>query len=334
MINRRQFLRIVAVGGVAGVAGLALKSGWDALTGLETTRETRLLMGTIVNLTAITPPGGQGRAAVEAAFARMAALERVFSRHMPESDLSRLNAAGRLPSPSAEMLEVLAAARQMSEWSAGAFDVTMLPLLNVYALAARDGTLPTAEQVDAARALVDYRSVVVTADEVRLERPGMSLTLDAIAKGYIVDAGVRVLNAHGLPNTLVEAGGDLYAAGGPLDGAAWQLGVQAPRAGGPALAARLGVHNQAVATSGDYMQPFSPDLRHHHILDPRTGLSSPELASATVVASRAHLADALATTVMVLGRDLGLALARRAGAEAVVIAKSGEIARSPGFPAA
>lgn len=330
-INRRNFLRIVAVG---GVAGLALKAGWDSLDRLETTHDTRTLMGTLVNLTAITPPGGQGRAAVEAAFARMAALERVFSRHQPESDLSRLNATGRLAAPTVEMVAVLAEARQMSEWSAGAFDVTMLPLLNVYALAARDGALPSPAQIDVARALVGYRSVVVDADEIRLERPGMALTLDAIAKGYIVDAGVAVLNACGLPNTLVEAGGDLYAAGGPLDGAAWHLGVQAPRDGGPAIAAQLGAHNQAVATSGDYMQPFSPDLRHHHILDPRTGFSSTEVASATVVAHRTHLADALATTVMVLGRDLGLALVARAGAEALVITKTGETALSPGFPLA
>ncbi|HSM57501.1 MAG TPA: FAD:protein FMN transferase, partial [Candidatus Sulfomarinibacteraceae bacterium] len=108
---------------------------------------------------------------------------------------------------------------------------------------------------------------------------------------------------------------------------------QPPRAGA-GVVARFRLQDRAVATSGDYMQPFTPDFSQHHILDPRRGLSPPALSSVSVVADTACTADALSTALMVLGPGEGLQLVERLpGVEALVVTKSGETRRSSAFPA-
>ena len=140
-----------------------------------------------------------------------------------------------------------------------------------------------------------------------LERERMQITLDGIGKGYVVDRGVDVLRQRGFGSVFGEAGGDLVAGGEPGPGDPWRIGIRSPRR--PlSLQARFDTRDRAVATSGDYMQPFAADYSQHHILDPRTGYSAPELASSTVVAGDAATADALATLVMVLGPVRGRAL--------------------------
>ncbi|MCI5141920.1 MAG: FAD:protein FMN transferase, partial [Candidatus Electrothrix sp. ATG1] len=110
------------------------------------------------------------------------------------------------------------------------------------------------------------------------------------------------LNSFGFQQVLVEAGGDLLVSGNKPQGNPWRIGIRKPRPEMPGELLTVAGENMAVATSGDYFQPFSPDLLHHHIINPHTGFSSPELASCTITAPNAALADALATGCMVLGK--------------------------------
>ncbi len=174
-----------------------------------------------------------------------------------------------------------------------------------------------------ARLRVDGRTVTVPA--------GTAVTLDGIGKGYIVDRGVDVLKERGFPNVFVEAGGDLMAAGEKQGGVPWRVGIRAPRSS-MTLLARVDAREQAVATSGDYMQPFTPDYAQHHILDPRTGRSAPELASSTVIAPDAATADGLATLTMVLGAKRGRELLEDLpGCEGCFVDKQLEVTRTSGF---
>ena len=106
-------------------------------------------------------------------------------------------------------------------------------------------------------------------------------------------------------NLLVEAKGDLVASGEKSPGQSWAVGLQNPRKEINQLLSKLDVSNRAIATSSDYSQPFIPDYSQHHILNPRTGYSSKELSSATVIAPDVMLADCLTTTLLVTGSDLG-----------------------------
>jgi thiamine biosynthesis lipoprotein len=330
-ISRRQFMRILAVGGGASLV-LGSGLGLTGCGGAADVSETRLLMGTIVNLRVIGGDEPSAREALGAALGHMQELEAILSRFRSDSQVSQLNASGELVGPHAVLYQVLDQAMEISRLSEGAFDVTVKPVLDVYFATQRDGKgLPNDRELGQALKLVGYQGLELTSELIRLAEPGMAITLDGIAKGTIVDAAVRTLRAKGFFNVLVDAGGDLLGSGERGPQQAWEIGLQSPRQRN-ALLGRFGVIDQAAATSGDYMQAFDADFRHHHITDPRTGVSSPELASATVVAPTAALADALATTVMVMGVEAGTdLLARQVGCQGLMVTKAMQEIQTAGF---
>ena len=325
-ISRRQFLQIIAVSGAAGVA---FKYGLEALTADQVVSETRLLMGTLVNLTLVGPDARSAAVAVNVCLARMTELEAVLSRFQPGSQLSRLNQAGMLGDVHPALLGLVKQSLELSELTDGAFDITVKPLLDLYQ--STPGVLPTSRQIAQALKLVDHRLLDVTANRIAFQHPGMSITLDGIAKGFIVDEGVAVLKGFGFENVMVEAGGDLMGLGEKASQLPWKIGLQAPRSDMGSLMATFNVQNQAVATSGDYMQTFTTDFANHHIIDPRIGHSSPELASVSVTAPTAALADGLATAVMVMGKaGLGL-IEQMTDCEAFAVTKNLTEFKTSGF---
>jgi len=328
-LGRRDVLKILAVGG-AGLAAwkLGLRRGASA----SVAQESRTLMGTTVNLTVVSDDREAAAAAVEATLSRMAWLEERLSRYRDGSEISKLASHGRIDDASDALLEVLRLSERISRMGEGAFDVTVQPVLDLYRehLSTRQ-ELPPRAAIEAALEQVDYRSVRLAGGGVVLEGPATGLTLDGIGKGYIVDQGVAELRRLGWSDVFVEAGGDLVASGEKGDGSPWRIGIRSPRRA-LALQARLDARNQAVATSGDYMQPFTPDLSQHHIVDPRTGLSSPELASSTVLAPDAATADGLATLTMVLGASRSRELLEELpDCEGYFVKKDLEVVRTTGF---
>lgn len=329
-ISRRDFIKITAIAGSVLVGGKLLMD----LTGEQTVtvKETRVLMGTIINLAVVAESKAEGEQAVSATFAELERQVAIFTHRIAGSPVAVLNQSGSLANPPAELVDVLRLAASISEQTGGAFDVTIKPLVDVYQQAQPD--LPADELVQDALALVNYRNLLVSEDEIAFAVPGMAITLDGIAKGFIVDAGVAELRQLGFTNVFVEAGGDLMAAGEKEEQAAWKVGVQSPRETQDGLLASFGVHDQAVATSGDYMQYFSADMRYHHILDPRSGVSAPYLASATVVAPTCAEADALATALMVMAQDAGIAMVDGLDdVEAMLVTKEMEMIASGNFVA-
>jgi len=318
---RRDFLRILAAAGAAGATW-----GWLGRSTVRQVTRTRVLMGTVVNLTVLGDDLDRAESAAESTLARMAGLESLLSRYRHDSEVARLNSGQTLESASGALLDVLRLGREVADLGDGAFDVTVQPVLDLYG-----ADLPPRAEIERAAALVDRRAVRIEGRTVALERTGMRITLDGIGKGYIVDRGVDVLREHGFPNVFVEAGGDLMAGGEKGPGRPWRVGIRGPRPGLAVLAA-FDTRERAVATSGDYMQPFTSDYSRHHIVDPRTGFSAPELASATVVAPDAATADALATLVMVLGPRRGRELLEDLpGCEGYLMSKTLDVTRTSGF---
>jgi thiamine biosynthesis lipoprotein len=322
--SRRTVLRILAVGGAAGAAW---KLGlFDRLRGQAVTR-SRMLMGTMVNLT-VLGDREEATAAAEATLTRMAELETLLSRHRSDSELSRVNLNGRIESPSDALLDVLRLSERVSRMGDGAFDVSVQPVLDLYDRAL---PLPAPEAIEEAAGRVDHRALRISDEAIELTRPGMVLTLDGVGKGYIVDRGLDVLRQRGFTDVFVEAGGDLVASGDRDGRVPWRVGIRHPRAGF-SLHARFDARDVAVATSGDYMQAYTDDYSRHHIVDPRTGHSAPELASSTVMAPNAATADALSTLTLVLGPRAGRDLLETLpGCEGYFVSKQLEITRTTGF---
>lgn len=330
-LSRRDALRITAVTGLSVGLGGGLAVGILRQVSLHRVSETRTRMGTVVTITVVHPDGDAAREMVATSFGEMERLEGVLSRHRPDTALSRLNAEGRLASPPAELVEVLAKADVYSKLTSGAFDVTIAPLVNLYAAwFERSDAAPPDDRIRDALALVDYSALRLDREAIELGDPRMSITLDGIAKGYIVDRTVDVLVGGGADRILVDAGGDMASAGAGSAVEPWNVGIQDPHDEG-AFIDLVRLAGECIATSGDYMRNFTEDRRFHHIVDPRTGFSPDHTSSVSVVAGTAMDADALSTAVLVLGPTDGLALLERLdGVGGIVVTKAGERLRTDG----
>lgn len=343
-LTRRSFLHIAALAGFASAVGAARFFSSDAPP-LLTVRKSFPLMGTQLNLTVYSQDRDQAEAAITATISRMQGIEGKLSRHQQESEVGILNRTGSLDQPSKELRTVLELADTVHRKTAGAFDITVLPLLTLYQ--------QHKEQLRSQPALVQslvrnigQEQLQLTSSQIRLDSKNtvenaagnagntenLGITLDGIGKGYIVDQGVTTLKSFGFGQVLVEAGGDLLVTGGKPQGAPWRIGIRDPRPEIPRELLTVTGENMAVATSGDYFQPFSSDLLSHHIINPKTGFSPPELASCTITAPNAALADALATGCMVLGKaDSMDLLAGMPGYEGLFIGKDLSVQKTDGF---
>jgi thiamine biosynthesis lipoprotein len=305
-LSRRRFLSLLAAGGLCAAGSFVCPP--PALAGAPGRRAvTRILpaMSTFVQVTAVHESADAAEAAIAAAFAAVTKLEAELTRFDPASPLSALNASGRLTDVPPALATVLSAGLAFHGATGGAFDPTILPLIDCLAQAAALGRPldPADPWLAQARALVGADAVRLGPGRAELARDGARLTLDGLAKGYIVDAASQAMTAAGVPDHLVNAGGDLAARGRRADGRPWSVAVENPRTDGgyPAVTVLSGA---ALATSGRYEQPG-------HILDPRLPLAAtatPAAQSVTVRAPTCLEADALATALVVLPPAEGLAL--------------------------
>jgi thiamine biosynthesis lipoprotein len=330
MMNRRKL--ISAALGLGALAATA-RVGFGAARGLEPHQRLGLALGTKVSLLVLHADAGVAQQALAEAMAEIQAVDALMTLYREDSQIARLNRTGRLSRPDPRVVEVLSYANGLSARSGGAFDVTVQPLWLAYSAASERGGLPSSEAVADARTLVDWRRVRVSDDEIRLEQPGMAVTLNGVAQGYAADRALAALRRHGVEHALIDAG-EFDTLGRKANNAPWTLGIRDPR-DADALAARLTVDARALATSGDYETFFTPDFLHHHIFDPATGDSPTTLSSVSVLAPNALQADGLSTAFMVLGVERSLALAAALpGVDALLIGKDGRHWRTPGLPEA
>jgi thiamine biosynthesis lipoprotein len=334
-LSRRQFLKILAIGGAAA-CGLAVRDrfGLGSLLTFDQpalVHESHLIMGCVLNLTLAGDDPAHAKATAAVVLQKMRSLVDVCSLFDPNSQLSHLNASGSLRNPHPALVNILKQAETISRATQGAFDVSVKPLLDAY-LNAPGGERPSHAVLETELAKIGHSHISIAADEISLGLPGMGLTLDAIAKGAVIDSAVEVLRSSGFENVIVEAGGDLMASGAHGPALPWNIGLRSPRNEPGFKMPVLKVSNMAVATSGDYLQPFAQDYSSHHILDPRKGISPAQLASVSVVAPSAMLADGLATAIMVAGVDDGLKLLGYfAGCEATLVDKHMQVFSSSGM---
>ena len=269
-------------------------------------------MGTLVSVTAVHASRDLIDDSVGAAFEEMDRVVALLNRYDPSSAVSVLNDLGSIDAPPPELSIVLGRALEHHRSSRGTFDPTVQPLVDRYWSRTRDPgfdlehtILPNRNEVRELLALVDANAVHLTPRSIRLGKEGMGVTLDGIAKGYVVDLVANSLTESGLLDFIVDAGGDIRSSGIREDGDAWRVAVQDPGKTGdfPDVIPLDG----AVATSGSYEVFFDPGQTHHHIVDSKAGSSPVVTRSVSVVAPTAMEADALATTVFLMEPDRGSA---------------------------
>jgi thiamine biosynthesis lipoprotein len=324
--TRRKFLRQAAVGALAG--GVLAAGGWviaKRRANLWQVQRERALMGTSVSITALADDREAAAAAIDAAFAHMHTTAAELTRFDAASPLARLNRDGRLAVVPTHLHAVLRETRSIAALTEGAFDPTVLPELRYFETLRGIATPDARERAAMARSAhaIDYRDVVVDATGVQFGKPGMALTLDGIAKGYVVDQGIAALRAAGIEYAIVDAGGDTRTLCGSDPNRHWNVGIVDP-VDTSRVAAVLQVRNAALSTSGNYRVYFSADRRLFHIVDPHAGGSPQAYSSVTVVAERSVLADGLSTGAFSMPLPQLAALMSMRDHQWLVFSRSGE----------
>jgi thiamine biosynthesis lipoprotein len=293
-------------------------------------------MGSSLRVAIWTTDEAKATAAADQVSREFDRLESLLSVWKPGSDVVRLNdAAGRQPvAVSNETLEVLMAARIGSERTNGKFDITFGALAEIWKFDHdQDNRVPNRAAIEARLHLVDFRAVQVNAAQrtAFITRPGVRVHLGGIGKGYAVDVAVGLLRQQGFGDFLVQAGGDMYAAGSN-NGTPWKLGIADPRGSHEAFAA-LEIRDATFSTSGDYERSFVKDgVRYHHLIDPDRGEPARGCRSVTIVTNRATMADVLSTGVFIMGPEDGMALIEKLDdVEGVIVTASNEVLISSGL---
>jgi thiamine biosynthesis lipoprotein len=248
---------------------------------------------------------------------RLKEINRQMSHYQPDSELSQFNRApAKTPfKVSPEFARVIRFSLELAHRSDGAFDPTLGPVVNLWGFGEKteQRAVPAEADLKAALALTGYRHLAITAgDELIKDIPGLTLNLSGVAKGFGVDEMVRVIRQHGHTNVYVSIAGEVMVLGHNPRGTPWQVGISEPLANwreNDPMALVAALSNRAISTSGDY-QNFFVDARGRrlsHIFDPRTGWPvQHQVGGVSVVAPDSMTADALATTLFVLGEEPGL----------------------------
>ncbi len=322
MSPRRQFMRVALGLFATGLSPqlLAAQSLTDAP--LVWRQRAMLGFGTTLWLKAAHANADQLDAALDESVAAIRQIEKQMSLFDPHSALSRLNARGTLRQPDPDLLAVLALAGKVSAQSDGAFDVSMQPLWRLWSQASEQGALPSARAVVQARRRVNWRAVEASPAAIRLNQPGMALSLNGIAQGYASDRVKAILQARGIAHALIDTG-ETSLLGHAPDGGNWAFGIENAALASTETAPLLTFDGRAMATSSDAHTTFSADHLHHHIMDPRTGYSPAHWSSVTVLADSCALADALTKVFFMLPPERIRAAAKQWQVDVVLQDKAG-----------
>lgn len=313
--DRRRFLTIAAA-----AAGSALivpsPCAWAAPGDVRQWQGTALGADASLTLCGLDRPAADRL--IETCLAEVARLERVFSLHRADSALVHLNRTGRLDAPPADLVRLMQDAVTYGHLTGGAFDITVQPLwelfANHFAKGGSDTNGPPAQTIAALRPLVDFRAVKVEPARIAFARPGMAVTLNGIAQGYITDRITDLLIDAGMRDVLVDMG-EIRALGRHPEGRPWRVSIRQ----GDGSTGRVLDLDGALATSATDGTCFDPAGHFGHVLDPQAGTPVPGPRQVSVRAATACRADALSTAFLLLPPDRVQAVAAALADVSVVL---------------
>jgi len=302
---------------------------------------TQLHMGVEARIVLYSKDEPTAARAAAAGFDRIASLDASLTDYRTDSELMRLcaGAGGPARPVGPDLFVLLQRARGISEASGGAFDVSIGPVVRLWRAARSTGQPPDPAALAAARALVDYRAIILDRQSrtVRLAKPGMILDLGGIGKGYAAQEALKILRARGHGRALVALAGDIALGDPPADQPGWSIALSG--LGGESRLHHVRLANTCISTSGDREQFLEVDgRRYSHIINPGTAQGSTARAQITVISPDGATADALATAATLVPRERIMPMIAKFPGAAVHIQQPGDdgmvtIISSPNFPA-
>ena len=283
-----------------------------SLLGQEMYKEVFKAMGSRFEVTVVAETEMMAKSTIAAAQAEIDRIEDLISSWDPKSQTSaiNLNAGKEAVAVDEELFQLIKRSIGISQVTQGAFDITYASMDRLWLFDGSMTSLPSEEDIAGSVARIGWEKVVLDPKSrtVYLSEEGMKMGFGGIGKGYAAEKALEVLRSKGVSSAIVNAGGDLSAFGQQANGQPWRIGLTDPKSKNDVLA-WIDINDQAVVTSGDYERYVEFNgARYAHILDPRTGWPTTGIKSVTVIASSAEMADALATSVFVLGIENGLYL--------------------------
>lgn len=273
-------------------------------------KRTLKLMGSRYEITVVAQNEAKGNTYIDEAVAEINRIEKLISSWKPSSETSKINKnAGIKPvKVSAELFNLIKRTKKISELTDGAFDISYASMDKIWKFDGSMKKMPSEEKIKASVAKVGYKKIILNKEKstVFLRLKGMKIGFGAIGKGYSADRAKKLLIKKGVSAGIINASGDMNTWGKQPDGSEWKVAITNPMDKNKAFAL-LPIDNEAVVTSGNYEKYVIFNGKHYtHIINPKTGYPSSGIISATVFAPKAELADAFATSVFVMGKDVGL----------------------------
>jgi len=290
-------------------------------------------MGSRFDITVVAENENKGNEYIDLAVNEISRVEKIISSWDSLSETSEIikNAGIKPVKVDKELFDLISRAIKISELTSGAFDISYASMDRIWKFDGSMTALPNDEEIAASISKVGFKNIVLNPENqtVFLKNKGMRIGFGAIGKGYSADKAKQLLISKGVKGGIINASGDLTTWGTQPDGSPWMIGITNPLNKNKVFS-WFPLDNNAVVTSGNYEKFVEIDgKRYSHIIDPRTGWPVSGLTSVTVFAPKAELADALATSVFVMGLDTGIDFINQLpGIECVIVDDQGKIYKS------
>lgn len=284
--------------------------GWKALQAQVSETRHLALMGSSFDITVVGQNKQSCNHSIDLAVAEIRRIEKLISSWDRQSETSALNRqAGKAAvEVSPELYTLIERSLSISRITDGAFDISYAAMDKIWKFDGSVAQMPDPARIQNSVKRVGYQNIKLNkpAQTVFLKHKGMKIGFGAIGKGYAADRAKALLQQHQVQAGIINASGDLTAWGKRPNGKPWKIAITNPL-NKHKVFATLPVRNQAIVTSGNYEKYLILNgERYTHIIDPRTGYPSKGLVSVTILAPKAELADALATSVFVMGKEAGI----------------------------
>lgn len=295
-------------------------------------KEEIYALGTVIQIQIYDGDEDKAKKAIEESAKRIQEIENKMTVNQEKSEVIQINenSGKNFVQISPDTFYVIEKAKHYSDLTEGAFDLTIEPIVKLWGIGTEHARVPKQEEIDDLLDLVDYKDVILdkNTQQVKLNKKGQAIDLGAIAKGYTGDEVKKILKENGIKTAFVNLGGNVVTLGSKLDGSPWRIGVQNPLDERGKHIAVIEVVDETIVTSGNYERYFMENgKRYHHIIDPKTGYPAEAgIISSTIVTDASIDADALSTSVYVLGLEKGMGLIESLeNVEAVIVTEDKKI---------
>ncbi len=288
------------------------------------------LMGCNFSITVVAKDSLEANTYINLAVEEMTRIEKRISSWDPHSETSAINQyAGIKPvKVSQELFDLISRSVGLSQLTDGAFDISFASMDKIWKFDGSMQELPSDDEIKKSVQFVGFQNIVLNPKDktVFLKHKNTKIGFGAIGKGYAADKAKQLLISLGVEAGIINASGDMNTWGKQPNGTDWMIAITNPMNKNHAFAT-LPLKNNAVVTSGDYEKYIEfDDTRYAHIINPKTGYPTKGIISVTVFAPKAELADALATSVFVLGKEIGISrINQLPNIECIIISSEGQI---------